>query len=189
MLKDKATSLVDCIQTRGVKVFKDTTSPLSKLKNFQSSVENKTVDFNKQSNKFLFGRDVYIRSRATKSKTKGLLEMKDSAKRLRDNQLYEEPVAYFTDVNDFSSFLVNALPPLTDLVNKRATITREFNLDMQSKGPMGATVRRNAKRKRDERLKTPGIRTIFVPLVRKILDVNPDFKVWFIRLYFSAILV
>ena len=53
--------------------------------------------------------------------------MKDIVKTFRDTQL----VGYFTDVNDFSFFLVNDLPPLTDLLNKRATITREFNLDMQ----------------------------------------------------------
>lgn len=87
MLKDKPTSLTDCIQACAVKVFKDATSPLSKLKNFQSTVETKTADFKKLSNKFLFGGEVYIRPCATKSKTKW--------KRLHNIQLYEELNGYF----------------------------------------------------------------------------------------------
>ena len=155
MLKDKPTSLTDCIQACAVKVFKDATSPLSKLKNFQSTVETKTADFSRQqklSNKFQFGGEVYIRPCATKSKTKWKIDC-----------------------------------TISNYTRNCTAISRQLSPEslIWTCRQKEQLVQRNAKQKRDKQLKTLGFSSIFVLLVRKILNVNPDFKVWFITLSFQ----
>lgn len=128
------------------KLYKTTLFPLSEQKNFESSVEHKAADFRKLSNNFLFGGEVYVHSRATKSQMNGLLEIKDNANRFRDVQMHEELVGYFNEINNFTSFLANDLHEITAFQKERASIARQYNLDSQAKGVAGATVRWNAKR-------------------------------------------
>lgn len=59
----------------------------------------------------------------------------------------------------------------------KATIKRDYNLDLQAKGVAGAITRANAKRKRDERMVAMGEgKSIFVPLVRKLLIVKGEIQ-------------
>lgn len=177
MIEEKANNLVAGIQNRVDKVNTSTSFPLSEQNSFNSSVEHKTENLRKLADKFLFGGEVYLRSRSAKCTTTGLLEWKNKASRLRDLPLHEELVGYFNDVNDLKSFIANQLPEIKEFLRKKATIQRNYNLDLQARGVTGASIRANAKRKRDERMVELGRgKTFFVPLVRKFLDLQPDIK-------------
>ena len=74
----------------------------------------------------------------------------------------------------FKAFIAYELPEMRDFLNEKATIKRDFNLDLQAKGVAGAKTRDNAKRKRDDRVNALAKRrkVTFVPLVRKIIDIG-----------------
>lgn len=186
MLEGKANNLVNGIQSRSDKLDKSTSCPLSEQTNFDSSIENKVADFKRLVDIFLFGGEVYLRSRSTKCTTKGLLEWKDKASKMRDVSLHEELVGYFNDATAFKTFLAYELPEITEAVRMKATIKREYNLDLQAKGVAGARTRANAKRKRDERMLAMGEgKTAFVPLVKTFLRVRGEIdKVKIVNLAF-----
>ncbi|CAH3186837.1 unnamed protein product [Porites lobata] len=121
MLEGKANNLVNGIQSRSDKLDKSTSCPLSEQTNFDSSIENKVADFKRLVDIFLFG-EVYLRSRSTKCTTKGLLEWKDKASKMRDVSLHEELVGYFNDATAFKTFLAYELPEITEAVRMKATI-------------------------------------------------------------------
>ena len=173
-LQEKANHLISTIESRASKLKKTTSCPLSEQHSFNSSVEHKAADLRNLSDKLLFGGDIYVRSRASKSTTKGLLSWKEKANRLRDVNLHEELVGYVNDINDFKAFIAYELPEMKDFLNEKATIKRDFNLDLQAKGVAGAKTRDNAKRKRDDRVNALAKRrkVTFVPLVRKIIDIG-----------------
>ena len=98
--------------------------------------------------------------------------MKDNASRLRDHALYEELAGYFNEATSFSSFLANDLPDITKYLKEKATILRQFNLDLQAKAVAGATKRVNAKKKRDEKLSVLSGGMTFVPLMRKFIALK-----------------
>lgn len=114
MLQDKAINLVNSIQSRSDKLERSTSCPLSEQTNFDSSIENKAVDFKRLVDKFFFGGEVYLRSRATKYTTKGLLDWEEKASRMRDVPLHEELVGYFNDATAFKTFLANELPGIAE---------------------------------------------------------------------------
>lgn len=172
MLAAKSASLVERIQRRGTKLDETTSFPSSEQQAFETVVENSVADFRKTSDKFIFGGEFYVRSRRSKCTWKGLLDMKDNASRLRDHTLYEELVGYFNEATSFSSFLANDLPDITKYLKEKATILRQFNLDLQAKGVAGATKRANAKKKRDEKLSALSGGMTFVPLVRKFIALK-----------------
>lgn len=176
MLQENANQLIASIERRANRLEVTTSCPLSEQNNFDLSVENKASNFNNLADKFLFGGEIYVRSRATKSTTKGLLEWKEKANRLRDVTLHEELVGYFNDVNDFKAFLATELPGIKEYLNLKATIKRNYNLDLQAKGVAGAMTRANAKRKRDKEMAALAGKgkTTFVPLVRKFVDIRGE---------------
>ena len=133
---------------------------------FETVIQNSVADFRKTSDKFIFGGEFYVRSRRSKCTWKGLLEMKDNASRLRDHAFYEELAGYFNEATSFSSFLANDLPDITKFLKEKATILRQFNLDLQ------ATKRANAKNKRDEKLSALSGGMTFVPLLRKFIALK-----------------
>lgn len=94
---------------------------------------------------------------------------------MRDVSLYEELEGYYTEVMGFKAFLLNELPEFVEYLRLKATIKRDFNLDLQSKG---AITRANAKVKRDKRLLALAgkAKTSFVPLARKILHNQEAIK-------------
>ena len=96
MLQENANQLIASIKHRSNKLEVTTSCPLSEQNSFDLSVENKASNFNNLADKFLFGGEIYIRLRATKSTTKGLLEWKEKANRLHDVTLHEELVGYLT---------------------------------------------------------------------------------------------
>jgi len=151
MIKDKANNLVTGIQKRADSLSRSTSFPLSAQNSFNSSIENKAESLRKLADKFLFGGEIYLRGRSTKCTTTGLLEWKNKANRLRDVPLYEELLGYFNDINDLKCFLASQLPEIKEYLRKKATIQRDYNLDLQAKGVAGKATRTNAKRKRDER--------------------------------------
>lgn len=172
--QEKANHLISTIESRASKLEKTTSCPLSEQHSFNSSVEHKAADLRNFADKLLFGGDIYVRSRASKSTTKGVLSWKEKAHRLRDVSLHEELVGYLNDINDFKAFIADELPEIKDFLNEKATIKRDFNLDLQAKGVAGATTRKNAKRKRDDRVNALAKRrkVTFVPLVRKIINIK-----------------
>lgn len=177
MIEDKASNLVAGIQKRAGNLSRSTSFPLSVQNNFNSSIEHKAESLRKLADKFLFGEEIYLRSRSTKCTTTGLLEWKNKANRLRDVTLYEELLGYFNDVNDLKCFLASQLPEIKEYLRKKATIQRDYNLDLQAKGVAGKATRVTAKRKRDERMVELGKgKTNFVPVARKFLDLQGDIK-------------
>lgn len=177
MMKDKANNLVTGIQKRADSLSRSTSFPLSAQNSFNSSIENKAESLRKLADKFLFGGEIYLRSRLTKCTTTGLLEWKTKANRLRDVPLYEELLGYFNDVNDLKCFLARQLPEIKEYLRKTATIQRDYNLDLQAKGVTGKATRANAKRKRDERMVEMGKgKTNYVPVARRFLDLQGDVK-------------
>ena len=141
MLAAKSASLVERIQRRATKLDETTSFPSSEQQAFETVVENSVADFRKTSDAFIFGGEFYVHSRRSKCTWKGLLDTKDNASRLRDHVLYEELVGYFNEATSFSSFLPNDLPDITKYLKEKATILRQFNLDLQAKGVAGATKR------------------------------------------------
>lgn len=177
MIEDKASNLVAGIQKRADNLSRSTSFPLSAQNNFNSSIEHKAESLRKLAVKFLFGGEIYLRSRSTKCTTTGLLEWKNKANRLRDVTLYEELLGYFNNVNDLKCFLASQLPEIKEYLRKKATIQRDYNLDLQAKGVAGKATRVTAKRKRDERMVELGKgKTNFVPVARKFLDLQGDIK-------------
>ena len=174
MLQENANQLIASIERRANKLEVTTSFPLSEQNSFDLSVENKASNFNNLADKFLFGGEIYVRSCATKSTTKGLLEWK--ANRLHDVSLHEELVGYFNDVNDFKAFLASKLPGIKEYLNLKATIKRNYNLELQAKGVAGVITRANAKRKRDNEMAalTGKEKTTFVPLVRKFVNTRGE---------------
>ena len=67
--------------------------------------------------------------------------IKESATRLRDEQLYEELSGYLKDVTAFSTFLAEELPHAEAFLKEEPSIKRKHNLDLQAKGVMGASRR------------------------------------------------
>lgn len=84
MIEDKANNLVAGIEKRAGGLSKSTSFPLSAQNSFNSYIEHKTESLRKLTDKFLFGGEIYLRSRSTKCVTTGLLEWKKKANRLRD---------------------------------------------------------------------------------------------------------
>ena len=76
--------------------------------------------------------------------------MKGNASQLCDHALYEKLAGYFNEATSFSSFLGNDLPDITKYLKVKATILRQFNLDLQAKGlpvqPSVRTPKRNVTR-------------------------------------------
>ena len=177
MIEDKANNLVAGIEKRAGGLSKSTSFPLSAQNSFNSSIEHKAESLRKLTDKFLFGGEIYLRSRSTKCITTGLLEWKNKANRLRDVSLHEELLGYFNDVSDLKCFLASHLPEIKEYLRKKATIQRDYNLDLQAKGVAGKATRAMAKGKRDERMVELGKgNTIFVPVARKFLDLQGDIK-------------
>ena len=172
MLSAKSASLVERIERRATKLDETTSFPSSEQQAFETVIQNSVADFRKTSDKFIFGGEFYVRSRRSKCTWKGLLEMKDNASRLRDHALYEELAGYFNEATSFSSFLANDLPDITKFLKEKATILRQFNLDLQAKGVASATKRANAKKKRDEKLSALSGGMTFVPLLRKFIALK-----------------
>jgi len=79
-------------------------------------------------------------------------------------------------VNDFKAFLATELPGIKEYLNLKATIKRNYNLELQAKGVTGAITRANAKQKRDREMATLAGKgkTTFVPLVRKFVDTRGE---------------
>ena len=134
MIKDKANNLVTGIQKRADSLSRSTSFPLSAQNSFNSSTENKAESLRKLADKFLFGGEIYLRGHSTKCTTTGLLEWKNKANRLWDVPLYEQLLGYFNDVNNLKCFLASQLPEINEYLIKKATILRDYNLDLQAKG-------------------------------------------------------
>ena len=68
--------------------------------------------------------------------------MKDNSSRLRDHKLYEELARYFNEAMSFLWFLANNLLDITTYLKEKATILRQFILDLQAQ-PSVRTPKRN----------------------------------------------
>ena len=140
-LLEKAENIVDRVQKRVDKLSEATSFPQWEQSKIERTIKNSVDDFRKLYNKFLFGGELYLRSRVTKCSAKGLLEIKESATRLRDEQLYEGLSGYLKDVTAFSTFLAEELPHAEAFLKEKPSIKRKHNLDLQAKGVMGASRR------------------------------------------------
>lgn len=79
-------------------------------------------------------------------------------------------------MNDFKAFLATELPGIKEYLNLKATINRNYNLELQAKGVAGAITRANAKRKRDKEMAALAGKgkTTFVLLMRKFVDTRGE---------------
>ena len=73
-LLEKAENIVDRVQKRAEKLSEATSFPQWEQSKIQRTIKNSVDDFRKLYNKFLFGGELYLRSRVTKCSAKGLLE-------------------------------------------------------------------------------------------------------------------